>query len=86
RSRGALAALGCRTAVAEVFGLRIAGFPAWFLYRTVYLLKVPTFGRKLSIVTDWTVDLFAKQMPVQLGLHRRASEQNGAPRQDEVRL
>lgn len=86
RSRGALAALGCRTAVAEVFGLRIAGFPAWFLYRTVYLLKVPTLGRKLSIVTDWTVDLFAKQMPVQLGLHRRASETNGASRRDEARL
>ncbi|MCX7799458.1 MAG: NAD(P)/FAD-dependent oxidoreductase [Fimbriimonadales bacterium] len=85
RSRGALAALGCRTAVAEVFGLKIAGFPAWFLYRTVYLLKVPTFGRKLSIVTDWTVDLAARQMPVQLGLHRRAAETQGSERPSEVR-
>lgn len=71
KDTGSIAALGCRTAVAKVFGLRLAGFPAWFLYRTVYLLKMPTWGRRIRVVLDWTADLFAKQEPVQMGLRRR---------------
>jgi NADH dehydrogenase len=71
KDSGSIAALGCRTAVAKVFGLRLAGFPAWFLYRTVYLLKMPTWGRRIRVVLDWTADLFAKQEPVQMGLRRR---------------
>lgn len=67
---GSLAALGCRTAVAKVFGLKISGFLAWWMYRTVYLGKIPSLGRKIRIVTDWTVDLFFRRDPVELGLHR----------------
>lgn len=69
-TRGSLAALGCRTGVAEIFGLKLSGFPAWFLWRTVYLLKMPTFSRKLRIALDWTVDLLFSRDFVELGLHR----------------
>lgn len=67
---GTLAALGCRTAVAKVFGVKIYGFLAWWMYRTVYLGKIPSLSRKIRIVTDWTVDLFFRRDPVELGLHR----------------
>jgi NADH dehydrogenase len=55
---GLLAGLGRRSAVAEIFGLRFSGFFAWWLWRTIYLLKLPGFERKLRIAIDWTLDLF----------------------------
>jgi NADH dehydrogenase len=68
RSPGELAALGCRTAVARVFGIRLAGFPAWFLWRTVYLLKMPGLARKVRVALDWSMDLIFAKEAVQLGL------------------
>jgi NADH dehydrogenase len=68
---GQLAALGCRTGVAKVFGIQLAGFPAWFLWRTVYLMKMPGLARKVRIALDWTMDLFFPKDYVQLGLHRK---------------
>jgi NADH dehydrogenase len=70
RSRGSLAALGCRTGVATVFGIKLSGFPAWWLWRTVYLLKMPGIARKLRIALDWTLELFFGRDLVQLGVHR----------------
>ncbi len=69
-SVGSLAALGCRTAVAKVFGFKVAGIVAWWLYRTVYLMKMPSWSRRIRIILDWTVDLFFGREPVQLGIRR----------------
>jgi NADH dehydrogenase len=44
--------------VAEIMGLRFSGFIAWFIWRTVYLFKLPGLQRKLRVMTDWTMDLF----------------------------
>ena len=71
-SKGSLAALGCRTGVAKVFGIKLSGFPAWWLWRTVYLLKMPSFSRKLRVALDWTIDLLFSRDYVQLGVHRGA--------------
>lgn len=70
RNRGSLAALGCRTGVANVFGIKVSGFLAWWLWRTVYLMKMPGIGRKVRIALDWTLDLFFRDEHVQLGVHR----------------
>lgn len=69
-NHGAIAALGCRTGVARVFGLNVAGFPAWFLFRTVYLMKMPGWARRIRVALDWTIDLFFPKDAVQLGLTR----------------
>lgn len=58
KSLGLLAGLGRRTAIAEVFGFRFSGFFAWWLWRTVYLMKLPGLERKLRVALDWTLDLF----------------------------
>jgi NADH dehydrogenase len=58
RSLGTMAALGHTQAVARVFGLRLTGFPAWWLRRTYYLFQMPRWDRRLRIVLDWTVGLF----------------------------
>jgi NADH dehydrogenase len=58
RSLGTMASLGHTRAVARVFGLRLTGFPAWWLRRTYYLFQMPRWDRRLRIVLDWTVALF----------------------------
>lgn len=58
RYRGQLAAIGEREAVAEVYGLHFRGFLAWWMWRTIYLAKLPGLSRRLRVVTDWTYDLF----------------------------
>jgi NADH dehydrogenase len=55
---GALASTGHRKAVADLFGVQFSGFVAWFLWRTLYLLKLPGLDRKLRVMLDWTLDLF----------------------------
>ena len=55
---GELAAIGHRTAVASVMGLNFSGFIAWFMWRTIYLSKLPGMDRKLRVMIDWTFDLF----------------------------
>jgi NADH dehydrogenase len=55
---GLLAGLGRRAAVAEIFGLKFSGFLAWWLWRTIYLMKLPSFERKIRVALDWTLDLF----------------------------
>ncbi len=54
---GKMGSLGHRSAVAEVFGLKLSGVLAWWLWRTVYLLKLPGLDRKIRVAADWTLDL-----------------------------
>jgi len=55
---GTLVALGHRTAVAQVRGWKFSGFLAWFLWRTVYLGKLPGLEKKVRVALDWSIDLF----------------------------
>src|SRR5207248_11119978 len=54
---GLLASLGRRSAVAEILGFRFSGVLAWWLWRTIYLMKLPGLDRKLRVVIDWMLDL-----------------------------
>ena len=65
---GKMGSLGRRNAVAEVFGLRLSGFIAWFLWRTIYLAKLPGWGRRIKVATAWTLDLFLQPELVELRL------------------
>src|SRR6516164_8237863 len=56
-SLGQLAAIGRRTGVASILGINFAGFIAWWLWRTVYLSKLPRLEKKVRVATDWTLDL-----------------------------
>ncbi len=57
-SLGQLAAIGRRTGVARILGVNFSGFIAWFLWRTIYLCKLPRLEKKLRVALDWTLDLF----------------------------
>lgn len=55
---GQLCSIGHNKAVAEIFGLRLSGFIAWLLWRGVYLLKIPTFARKVRLYLEWNWAMF----------------------------
>jgi NADH dehydrogenase len=57
RTIGQLAAIGRRTGVASIFGFHFSGVPAWWLWRTIYLSKLPRLEKKIRVAIDWTLDL-----------------------------
>jgi NADH:ubiquinone reductase (H+-translocating) len=58
-----LAAIGRRTGVANILGLNFSGFIAWWLWRTIYLSKLPRLEKKIRVAFDWTLDLvFSKDL------------------------
>lgn len=60
---GVFCAIGGRNAVAEILGRRISGFLAWFLWRSVYLFKLPSWSRRVKVGADWAWDLlFARDL------------------------
>ncbi|HVI72379.1 MAG TPA: FAD-dependent oxidoreductase, partial [Pyrinomonadaceae bacterium] len=60
---GALASIGKRTGVARIFGVNFSGFVAWWLWRTIYLSKLPRFEKKVRVALDWALDLlFSKDL------------------------
>ena len=50
-----------------MLGVKLRGFPAWFLTRTYHLLRIPGLGRKVRLVTDWTVGLLFGRDASELG-------------------
>ena len=61
RMLGQVATLGRYKGIADVLGLRLRGFPGWFVTRTYHLYQLPLVSRKLRVVTDWTVALFFRR-------------------------
>lgn len=85
---GMVASLGLNKGVANVMGLKLRGWPAWFMHRTYHMSQIPTLNRKARIVLDWTAAAFFRRDLVSMGrLHepRRAfleAAHDGAPPQD----
>ena len=48
KAPGQLAAIGRRTGVARIFGLKFSGVVGWVLWRTVYLMKLPRLEKQFS--------------------------------------
>jgi NADH dehydrogenase len=68
RMLGQVATLGRYKGIADVFGIRLRGFPGWFVTRTYHLYQLPLFSRKLRVVTDWTVALLFRRDIAELGM------------------
>ncbi|MEO9171121.1 MAG: NAD(P)/FAD-dependent oxidoreductase [Candidatus Baltobacteraceae bacterium] len=55
---GQMASLGDRRALAELPGGRLlSGMPAWLLWRTYYLGRLPGWNRKARVAMDWTLEM-----------------------------
>jgi NADH dehydrogenase len=70
---GKLGSLGRYSAVAEILGIHVSGLPAWFLWRTIYLMKMPSLYRKVRIGLDWMVALVFQPDLVQVRDIRESS-------------
>lgn len=70
---GQLAAIGKRRGVARIFGVNFSGFFAWWLWRTIYLAKLPRIEKKVRVALDWALDLVFSKDLVQLQTPRSAS-------------
>ena len=57
--------------------MRFSGFVAWFLWRTIYLSKLPRFEKKLRVAMDWTLDLFFTKDLVQYLTEKGEREASG---------
>jgi NADH dehydrogenase len=79
RPRGALAGLGHLNGVAEVFGVRLSGLPAWLLWRAYYLSQMPTLGRRVRIFVEWTWGMFFPTDVTHLRFTRSRDVERQAP-------
>ena len=83
RTKGMVAELGGRKAVAITLGIRWRGMPAWLIARTYHLLLMPGIGRRLRLLADWNVALlFGRDTasPGRLGSPTPLERPEGSPR------
>ena len=67
RMLGQVATLGRYKGIADVLGLRLRGFPGWWVTRSYHLYQLPLLQRKLRVVVDWTTSLLFRRDIVELG-------------------
>lgn len=84
RTRGQMAIIGKRAGIASVFGINISGFLAWFLWRSIYLAKIPNLEKRTRVLLDWTIDLFFDRDIARLRAVRRRSKGGEYKDLDEV--
>ena len=65
---GQVATLGRYKGIADVLGLRLRGFPGWFVTRTYHLHQLPLLSRKTRVTVDWTVALFFRRDIAELSM------------------
>jgi NADH:ubiquinone reductase (H+-translocating) len=70
KSKGALASLGAHRGVAEVYGIRLTGLPAWLLWRGYYLSFVPGFATRMRVAAQWLLDSVVGRSTVLTGIRQ----------------
>ena len=70
---GQLATIGHLVGVAEIFNFRFSGFLAFFIWRTIYWLKLPGLGNKYRVALDWAASIFFPPDTSQINVFRTAS-------------
>jgi NADH dehydrogenase len=68
---GEMVPLNRRTAVADLSGIKVTGLLAWLIWKTVYMLKLPTLGARFRVLLDWTVELFFERDVSELTVETR---------------
>ncbi|HEU5367973.1 MAG TPA: hypothetical protein VFU69_05900, partial [Ktedonobacterales bacterium] len=73
---GELAMIGKHTGVASIYGMRFSGKLAWFMWRAVYLFKMPRLAMRLRVAVDWIGDLlFGREIAELPATRTRPAEQ-----------
>ena len=66
RPLGQLASIGNHTGIGIVFGIRVRGLLAWFMWRGYYWSRTPGLNRKVRVALDWLLGAIFGTDPVQL--------------------
>ena len=66
-----------RTGVAAIPGLKFSRIIAWWLWRSIYLSKLPGFQKKARVSLDWPLDLIFSKDLVQLPMFRSLTLSEG---------
>lgn len=81
---GQLAAIGKRTGVANILGVNFSGYIAWWMWRTIYLSKLPRLEKKVRVALGWSLDLFFSKDLVQLKTNDATVCRGGAVKQQSA--
>lgn len=55
--QGQMCSIGGHSAVAEILGIHLSGMLAWFIWRGIYLMKLPSFAQQMKVGIEWACDL-----------------------------
>ena len=61
KTKGMMADIGKRSGVAIIYGIKLHGIMAWWIWRSYYLVNMPTISKKLEVMIDWTSHQFFKR-------------------------
>jgi NADH dehydrogenase len=76
---GMLVSVGRFKAVGDVLGIKVSGLLGWFLWRSYYLLRLPTLDRRIRVAIDWTLDLILKHDIVEISVRRTRARPGEIP-------
>jgi NADH:ubiquinone reductase (H+-translocating) len=61
KTKGIMALIGKRNGVGVLYGYKIHGFMAWWLWRMYYLGNLPILDKRVRVMIDWIIDLLFKR-------------------------
>ena len=73
RLLGEMVPLSRHTAVADLRGLKLVGFPAWSLWKAIYMLKLPSLAARARVVFDWSAELAFGRDVSEIGVDEEAA-------------
>lgn len=76
---GMLVSIGRFKAVGDILGVKVSGLLGWFLWRSYYLLRLPTLDRRIRVALDWTLDLVLKRDIVEISVRRTRARPGETP-------
>lgn len=82
--RGQLAAVGRHSGVGRVMGVKVSGPLAWYLWRSVYWMKLPGLRCKVRVGIDWLLELLFPRDITKIELHRTETLKRAHFSQGEV--
>jgi NADH dehydrogenase len=61
KTRGMMASIGKRTGIGSLLGIEVQGLLAWLIWRSYYLVHLPSLQKKIRVLADWILDMFFRR-------------------------
>jgi NADH dehydrogenase len=65
-----MAVIGKHCGIAQIGRWKLSGLGAWFLWRTVYFMKLPGLRSRVRVAMDWMLDLLFPRDITKIEVHR----------------